>query len=195
MTDVLTSIDDRVQEQSVKRPANNSADNPADNLSERSPEILDLLVPWDIPLECQLELPVKQQIEESLRSLLQALNNPNFFEAQHQIHKILNTFSTPETQPAQVKITKTALSTADVEDYDTYFHINHVQTSSDEATALLITRGLLTNCNKFITLCCTTPNLSPQHITQQKQGFISYIYLLTRVFNIQDFPHSSSPSS
>ena len=185
MTNSITfpEIADRAEEQSVKDNLNNSP--------ERSPETLDLLVPWDIPLACQLGEPIKQQISASLQSLLQALDNPNFSEAQIQIHQILTSLPIPETQPAQVKSTKTALSTADVEDYDIYFRVNHVQTipnqtDRDEATALSLTQGLLTNCHKFITLCCTTPTLAPQHITQQKQGFISYIHLLTRVFNIEN---------
>ncbi|MEL6489618.1 MAG: hypothetical protein AAFV85_18520 [Cyanobacteria bacterium J06634_6] len=187
MTNSLTlpEIADRAKEQSVKDIPNNPP--------ERSPDTLNLLVPWDIPLACQLSEPIKQQIEASLRSLLQALNTPNLSTAHHQIHQLLSTLPAPKTQPAQVNTTKTALSTTDVEDYDTYFHITHVQpaptqTSSDEATALILTQGLLTNCYKFTTLCLTTPTLSSQHITQQKQGFISYLLLLTRTFNIQNFP-------
>lgn len=168
------------KEQSVTSSFNNS--------SERFLDTLNLLVPWDIPLECQLSEPVKQQIEQSLRSLLQTLNNPNFTQANLQINQILNDFPKPNTQPAQVQNTRTALSTAAIEDYDTYFHISHVQTQTAEDTALCLTQGLLTNCHKFITLCRTTPTLPPQHIAQQKQGLIAYIHLLTRAFNINNFP-------
>ena len=180
MTKLLTfpEITDRAEEQSVKAHPNNP--------SERSSDTLDLLVPWDIPLECQLSDPVKQQIEEGLRSLLKILNEPNFSEASSQINQLLNTFPPPNTQHAQVKGTKTALSPAAVEDYDIYFGINHVQTNTDDNTALTLTYALLTNCHKFITLCNNISHLSAQHIIQQKQGFISYITLLTRVFNIEN---------
>jgi len=169
---------DPAPEQAVNSPNNNS--------SERPQNTLDLLVPWDIPLECNLSEPVKQQIEDSLRSLLQALTNPDLSKAHTQITHLLTTFPTSNTHPAKIKTTKTALSPAAVEDYDTYFGITHIQTTTEEDTALTLTRGLLTNCHKFITLCRTTPTLDPQHITQQKQGFISYIHLLTRVFNIEN---------
>ncbi|MEL7226031.1 MAG: hypothetical protein AAF810_18805 [Cyanobacteria bacterium P01_D01_bin.36] len=180
MTKLLTfpEITDRAEEQSVKDHPNNP--------SERSSDTLDLLVPWDIPLECQLSEPVKKQIGEGLRSLLKILNTPNLSQSHHQITHLLTTFPKPKTQPAQVKSTKTALSPAAVEDFDTYFKTNHIQTKTDDDTALTLTYGLITNCHKFITLCHHTPQLSPQHVTQQKQGFISYSLLLTRVFNINN---------
>ena len=175
----LSKTNDCAKEHSVKSLP--------DHLSERSPDTLDLLVPWDIPLECSLSDPIKQKIEESLRSLLQALNNPDPTQARLHINQTLNTFPKPNTQTAQVKSTKTPLSTAAVEDYDTYFAVNHVQTEHADDTALSLTRSLLTNCNTFITLCCNIPKLDPQQISQQKQGFISYILLLTRVFNLNNF--------
>ncbi len=178
MINLLTSpqANAQVREPSVKPPFNHS--------SERSPDRLNLLVPWDIPLTCQLSESVKRQIEESLRSLLKILNNPNLTQAHQQLNEILTILPTPNTQLAQIKSTKTALSTAAVEDYDIYFGINHVQTNTDDSTALCLTQALLINCYKFLLLCNNTPNLSPQQIIQQKQGFISYIHLLTRVFNI-----------
>jgi len=179
MTNLLTlsnNLDCRAEEQSVKPLP--------DNLSERSSDTLDLLVPWDIPLECQLSEPIKQHIEESLRSLLGALNNPDLVQARLQIHQLINTLPTPNTRPAQVKSTKTALSNAAVEDYDTYFHTTHIQAEGPDDTGLTLTQGILTNCHKFITLCCDTPDLDAQQISQQKQGFISYITLLSRIFHI-----------
>ncbi|MEO1396827.1 MAG: hypothetical protein AAFV90_28435 [Cyanobacteria bacterium J06634_5] len=183
MTNVLTRstpLNDRAKERAVK-PLQ-------ENPSERSLDTLDLLVPWDIPLECQLSEPVKQQIEKSLRSLLTALNNPDLVQARLQIHQLINTLPTPNTRPAQVKSTKTALSNAAVEDYDTYFHITHIQAEGPDDTGLTLTQGILTNCHKFLTLCCDTPDLDAKHVSQQKQGFISYITLLSRVFHIQNFP-------
>ena len=144
---------------------------------------LDLLVPWDISLEYLLHDAEKQQINHILQQLLHALKSSNSFQASAQIEQLLATLSVPNTQPAQVKSTKTSLSTDDVDDYDQYFGVNHVQT---DETALCLVRGLLINCHRFIALCHQNPQLSPEHINQQKQGFISYIHLLARVFYLEE---------
>ena len=152
--------------------------------SEYSSNTLDLLVPWDIPLECALNEPIKQNIKESLRSLTQALNDPNLTQALTKIDYILANLPEPETYPAKTEKTKTSLSATAVEEYDTYFKVSHVQTTHTEDTALCLTKGLLTNCYHFISLCCSVPTLNPAQVTQQKQGFLSYITLLERTFNI-----------
>ena len=150
---------------------------------EKSPVTLDLLVPWDIPLEYRLSEPDKRQVQTSLRQLLQALQTPDFYQALTQIEQALVCLDIPNTQPAQVKSTKTALRSEEVDDYDQYFGVNHVQT---EEIALCLVRGLLTNCHRFMALCSQSSQLDPQQIAQQKQGFISYVCLLARVFSLED---------
>ncbi|MEL6553023.1 MAG: hypothetical protein AAFQ63_06090 [Cyanobacteria bacterium J06621_11] len=179
---------DRVEERPVNLPPHlpqSESSSDIFDLDMLNLDMLNLLVPWDIPLECQLSDPIKQQISTSLRSLHQALNHPDEAQALTQISQIISTLPSPNTQPAQIDSTKTALSPAAVTDYDTYFKINHIQTTTAEDTALSLTHSFLTNAHKFITLCATTP-LDPLHIAQQKQGFITYINLLTRVFNISN---------
>ncbi|NEP19793.1 MAG: hypothetical protein F6J97_23390 [Leptolyngbya sp. SIO4C1] len=150
---------------------------------EDSPTTLDLLVPWEIPLAHYLRDPERQQIRASLQQLLQALQTPDFDQARLQIEQILASLAVPETQSAQVKSTKTGLTSDDINDYDQYFGVNHVQT---EAIALCLVRGLLTNCHRFMTLCAQQPQLDPQQIALQKQGFISYVHLLARAFYLED---------
>ncbi|MEM6451437.1 MAG: hypothetical protein AAF703_14115 [Cyanobacteria bacterium P01_D01_bin.105] len=152
--------------------------------SEYSSNTLDLLIPWDIPLECKLSEPTKQKIKKSLRSLTQALKNPNLPQALTVIDQILTYLPEPVTDPTKTEKTKTSLSVDAVEEYDTYFKVSHVQTTHPEDTALCLTKGLLTNCHHFISLCCSVPTLNPSQIDQQKQGFLSYITLLERTFHI-----------
>ncbi|MEM9809022.1 MAG: hypothetical protein AAF959_27525 [Cyanobacteria bacterium P01_D01_bin.56] len=147
------------------------------------PNTLDLLVPWDIPLEYSLDDAEKQQIQPILQQLLHTLQLDDYLQALTQIEQLLATLPLPNTQVAQVKSTKTSLSTDDVDDYDQYFGVNHVQTAE---TALCLVRGLITNCHRFIALCFHNPQLSPQQVEQQKQGFISYIHLLARVFYLEE---------
>ncbi|WP_299485550.1 hypothetical protein [Acaryochloris sp. IP29b_bin.137] len=149
---------------------------------DNSFDTLDLLVPWDIPLECQLSEPEKQRIQQCLDQLVNAINAPTFIQALSQIETILSHLETPKTQLAKPSSTKTALSTEEVDDYDQYFRVNHVESHE---TALCLVRGLLTNCHRFMALCYQSPQLDPQQIDQQKQGFLCYVHLLTRVFNLE----------
>ena len=144
---------------------------------------LDLLVPWDIPLEYRLDPATKQQIQTSLQQLLEILNITDKDRARCRIEQLLAELPRPNAQPAQVKSTKTSLSTDDTEDYDRYFGVRHIQTADP---ALCLVRGLLTNCHRFLTLCINHHQLSLQHIAQQKQGFVSYIDLLARVFYLEE---------
>ncbi|MEM9484547.1 MAG: hypothetical protein AAGA83_12735 [Cyanobacteria bacterium P01_F01_bin.116] len=150
---------------------------------DNAPNTLDLLVPWDIPLECPLHDAEKQQFQTVLQQLLHALQSSDLLQALAQIEQLLAILPIPNAQPAQVKSTKTSLSTDDVDDYDQYFGINHVQTAE---IALCLVRGLLTNCHRFMALCQQNPQLSANYIEQQKQGFISYIHLLARVFYLEE---------
>jgi len=157
---------------------------PPNNASDYSSNTFDLLVPWDIPLECKLDEATKQQIAGSLRSLTQALNSPNLLQALTEIKQIIDSLPEAKTHPTKAVKTKTALSAAAVAEYDTYFKVRHVQATQAEDTALCLTKGLLTNCHHFISLCRNLPTLNPDQVTQQKQGFLSYITLLERTFNI-----------
>ncbi|MEL6351368.1 MAG: hypothetical protein AAFR58_06365 [Cyanobacteria bacterium J06627_28] len=165
-------------------PQASARESPVCPFSAPSFDTLNLLAPWDIPITCELKGAEKQQIEQSLRSLLTALQNPDLTQAQTQITQALNQLPQPETTPAQVITTKTALTPAAINDYDTYFCTTHVQASTPTDTALCLTHGLLANCHKFITLRLSTPTLNPQHIQQQTQGFTAYIHLLSRTFNL-----------
>ncbi|MEM7061622.1 MAG: hypothetical protein AAF572_00420 [Cyanobacteria bacterium P01_B01_bin.77] len=147
------------------------------------PTTLDLLVPWDIPLEYRLDPATKQQMQTSLQQLLEILKITDNACACSCTEQLLAELPRPNAQPAQVKSTKTSLSTDDAEDYDQFFGVRHIQTTEP---ALCLVRGLLTNCHRFLSLCVNHPQLSPQHIAQQKQGFVSYIDLLGRVFYLEE---------
>ncbi|MEM9805126.1 MAG: hypothetical protein AAF959_07575 [Cyanobacteria bacterium P01_D01_bin.56] len=147
------------------------------------PTTLDLLVPWDIPLEQKLDTTTKQQTQTSLRQLLKILKITDNAYALSSIEQLLANSPTPSIQLTQAKSTKTSLSTDDADDYDQYFGVKHIQTAEP---ALCLVRGLLTNCHRFLTLCINHPQLPPEHITKQKQGFVSYIGLLARVFYLEE---------
>ncbi|MEM1367734.1 MAG: hypothetical protein AAGG02_06890 [Cyanobacteria bacterium P01_H01_bin.15] len=151
-------------------------------MSSDLPTNLDLLVPWEIPLEYDLDDSQQAEIRTALHQLLTALKTPDKIQAQQQIAQIINTLSIPQTNLAQVEHSKTRLTILDIEDYDIYFKVRHIQ--SDDP-ALCLVQGLLVNSYQFIKLCLQNPNLNPLHVQQQQQGLISYIHLLTRLFKLE----------
>jgi len=149
-----------------------------------SPTSLELLIPWELPLDQHLSPADRTRIDRALRQLLQALENPASQAALSCVNQVLEELGEIDTQPASIRSTKTSLKAWEVEDYDRYFQIRHVRT---EQSAICLVQGLLVTCQRFVEICLQTPWLDAQHIQQQKQGFISYIHLLRRVFDLNEF--------
>jgi len=152
--------------------------------SNESPTSLELLIPWELPLDQHLSPDDRVRIDRALRQLLQALENSSLQEALSRINQALEELGEIDTQPASIRNTKTSLKAWEVEDYDRYFQICHVHI---EQSAICLVQGLLVTCQRFLEICLQTPWLDAQHIQQQKQGFISYIHLLRRVFDLNEF--------
>jgi len=148
------------------------------------PTPLELLIPWELPLDQHLLPADKIRIEHALRQLLQSLENSSLQETLTSINQALSELGEIDTQTASIQSTKTALKAWEVEDYDRYFQIHHVHT---EQPAICLVKGLLVTCQRFVEICLQTPWLDAQHIEQQKQGFISYVHLLKRIFNLNEF--------
>jgi hypothetical protein len=146
-----------------------------------SPTSLELLIPWELPLDQHLSSADRNRIDRALRQLLHALENPSLQEALIRINQALEELGEIDTQTASIHSTKTALKAWEVEDYDRYFQIRHVCT---EQSAICLVQGLLVTSQRFVEICLQTPWLDTQHIQQQKQGFISYIHLLRRIFDL-----------
>jgi len=144
---------------------------------------LELLIPWELPLNQYLSPADRSRICQVLRQLLQALENCPLQEALSRINQTLEALGEIETQPASIHSTKTSLKPWEVEDYDRYFQTCHVRT---QQSALCLVKGLLVTCQKFMEICIQTPWLNAKYIQQQKRGFISYTYLLMRIFDISD---------
>lgn len=157
-----------------------------------SPTSLELLTPWELPLDQHLSAADRTCIDHALRQLLQALENPSLQEALSSVNQALKELGEIDTQAASITSTKTALKAWEVEDYDRYFQTRHVQT---EQSAMCLVKGLLLTCQRFVEICIQIPLLDTQHIEQQKQGFISYIHLLRRVFNLNEFDFFETKNS
>jgi hypothetical protein len=84
---------------------------------------------------------------------------------------------TEETLP-----TNTSLKTWQIEDFDQFFGLKHVQ-AKEPAECLVV--SVLTAYRAWLELnCCTSLESSKLEVENQKNGFKSCVSLLARVFNV-----------
>ncbi|ABW31362.1 hypothetical protein [Acaryochloris marina] len=145
------------------------------------PPRLYLVVPWDLPIQHPLDDVYKDKLERSLKQFLIALDQDSDQVAQAIINRELSRLDLSSVSPIALTSTQTALKPCEVEDFDAYFEVNHVQTN-EPATCMIW--SLLVSYQAFLTLCQQKHDFYLEHITQQKQGFRSYTNLLSRVFDL-----------
>lgn len=146
-----------------------------------TPQQLYLLFPWDLPVQEQLTEVEKTRLCKALNQLLQVLNETSYSQALALLDQELATLDMDSVHPVEVPSTKTPLKVWEVEDYDRYFDIVHVQA---QEPAICLVRGVLLTYRMFLVLSHQNSDLAPEQMKQQKQGFASYVYLLARVFNL-----------
>lgn len=144
-------------------------------------ELLELLVPWELPTEQLLNQTDQLRIKQALRQFLLALQHSSDQTAIQLVDQALAELGSIATRPAEAISTKTPLKALEVEDFDGYFEAMHVQ-SSDPAGCLV--QSLLVTYRRLLGLWLQEERFDPVQITQQKQGFVSYVYLLERVFHL-----------
>lgn len=143
---------------------------------------LDLLVPWELPIEQHLNEANQARVSQVLCQILLAMKQVESEAALAIIQTALRELSSQDISPIQVSCTKTALKSWEVEDFDRYFGVNHVQT---QEPALCIVKSLLLAVSRMFLLLYEQDNyFDPAQVERQKQGYISYVRLLSRVFNI-----------
>lgn len=157
-----------------------------ENIPDKSLIPLELLVPWELPLDQHLSPTDGAQVSLALRQLLKALTQSSPQQALLIIKQTLKELHEIETQVADIKGTKTTLKAWEVKDYDRYFQIRHVHT---QESGICLVKGLLVTCQRFMEICLQAPRLDDQQVELQKQGFVSYIQLLIRTFDL-DKPES-----
>lgn len=143
--------------------------------------LLYLLTPGELPIQETLSENSKSQLGKALNLLLQALEQPAHQEAIASVNKALATLGDLNVLIAKVSSTNTTLKASDIEDYNKYFDVRHVQAQNPAAC---VVSSLLVACQIFLELNCQPVLLDPTQVELQKQGFKSYAHLLARVFNL-----------
>ncbi|WNZ26343.1 hypothetical protein HJG54_28345 [Leptolyngbya sp. NK1-12] len=142
---------------------------------------LELLIPWELPTEQPLSAADQARIGRALHSLLEALREPDAV-ALSRITQALEQLGPIGSTPSELSSTKTALQQPQIADFDHYFEAVHVQTS-DPVGCLV--QSLLLTYQRVLQLWLSG-DFNPQQIAYQKQGFVSYGYLLLRVSQLPD---------
>jgi hypothetical protein len=145
------------------------------------PPRLELLVPWELPTEHPLDSADRIRVGRALQRLLLALQSDSPPLALQQITQALTDLGTISTTIAHPTTTKTALKQPQVEEFDHYFETSHVH-SVDPAGCIV--QSLLLTYWRSLHLWQQQVNLDPQPIQLQKQGLITYVHLLARVFHL-----------
>jgi hypothetical protein len=138
---------------------------------------LDLLSPWalasDLPLAAEHRAPVRR----ALNGLLHALAAPPA-DALALIELALAGLPDERTRPLDMGATDTPLSPEEVQDYDRYFGLRHVDS---DAPGLCLVRSLLVMSRAFIALCASTDGLDGEAMQVQKDGLRCQVALIARV--------------
>lgn len=140
-----------------------------------------LLVPWKLPTEQQLSEAEKAKVCKALNQLLQALKQTSHQKSLATVNQGLANLDLDNVSAAQASSTKTPLKFWEVEDFDKYFGVIHVQTSEP---AVCLVASVLVAYQTFLALNNYSNRFNPNQVELQKRGFESYARLLARVFNL-----------
>ncbi|MBD2252596.1 hypothetical protein [Nostoc parmelioides] len=143
--------------------------------------LLELLNPAELPIQQQLTPPTQIKLKKILTELLTALNEPDIQQAINNIETAIAELEIYDVFPLETISTQTILKYWEIEDFDTYFHVQHVQSNEPE---LCLVKSLLSACQTFLYLQQDHLNLDITQIELQREGFKNYVHLLDRVFQL-----------
>lgn len=139
-----------------------------------------LLPPLALPTSVRLDEAAKAQMQATLQVLLQALADPDVDLSLALIEQAMVNLGALEVEPIALADTQTKLPLWEVEDYDHYFQVSHVQSAHSDRCLL---HGLLTTCHRFFHMLRQPgPDFSAAQVDLSRSGFVSYAQLLQRVY-------------
>ncbi len=136
---------------------------------------LELLIPWELPTQT---LEGDRLTQTALQQFLQVLSIDDIDQALHQVSQAIADLSSISTTPAQVSETKLPLKYWEIEDFDAYFNVCHIQTDRPD---IALVKGLLLSYYRFLQTIRPPNSFDSTQITLQRSGFIVYAQLLLRM--------------
>lgn len=139
-----------------------------------------LLPPLALPTQVNLDPAAKQQLQSAIQQLLQALENTEVDASLNLIEQAMISLGEIPVDPIALADTQTKLPLWEVEDYDQYFQVSHVQSAHSDRCLLY---GLLTTCHRFFQMLRQSDcRFSPEQVACSRIGFVTYAQLLQRVY-------------
>jgi hypothetical protein len=142
---------------------------------------LDLLLPWDLPSQQQLNEVDKNKVYKALKHLLQALKETSHQKAFDILNEELANLEVADVLKVEVSFTETSLKGWEVEDFDNYFEMRHIQT---QESVICLVRSIILGYKTFLEITHNSYQFDPIDIEIQKRGFEIYAHLLARVFKL-----------
>ena len=149
--------------------------------NDASIQQLHLLVPWELPISKELSLCNQIKLKKALTELLQVLIEPDIQLGIVTLENVIAQLDYEVFTPEDTS-TNTALKYWEVEDFDIYFQVRHIQTNEPE---ICLVQGLLLTCQAFLYMSQEDSSLIDiNQLELQREGFKNYAYLLGRVFHL-----------
>jgi hypothetical protein len=142
-----------------------------------------LLQPTALPVQVELDTIAKQKIQTIIGQLHQALKEPNIITTLCLIEQAMSNLGEIPVESITNDETQTKLPLWEVEDYDQYFQVSHIQSAHSDRCLLY---GLLTTCHRFFQMLQQDiASFSPEQVARSRDGFINYAQLLQRVYQCE----------
>lgn len=139
---------------------------------------LNLPLPEDLPIQHQLDKDSQEKLSSSLNLMLRS-QTADFTQAILQVERALEVIDTANTSPWDAS--KNTKKLREAQDYDNYFNISHIKSDQPEIT---LVRSILVAYRRFLLLTNQSSELDLKYIETQQQGFLAYVRLVSRVFNL-----------
>ena len=141
---------------------------------------LNLLIPEDLPVEHKLDAASKEKLSSSLNIVLRSLETDLSERDYPEVNRALNILDTARISPC-VSHPKGEKKHREAQDYDNYFNVSHIK--SDRPDVSLV-RSILVAYRRFLLLSDRDDLLDAENLALQRQGFTTYIQLVSRVFDL-----------
>jgi hypothetical protein len=134
-------------------------------------------------VQVDLDAIAKQKIQTTIHQLRQALEEPDITTSLCLIEQAISSLDEIPVEAITHDETQTKLPLWEVEDYDQYFQVSHIQSTHSDRCLLY---GLLTTCHRFFQMLQQDiAAFSPEQVARSRDGFASYAQLLQRVYQCE----------
>lgn len=142
-------------------------------------EQLSLLIPEDLPIQHELGEISKKKLSSSLNLVLRSLEVQSMEQAHAQVERALSILDTANI--LAFNTIQGAKKQQEAQEYDNYFNVSHIKSDRPEIS---LVRSILVAYQRFLLLSDRSNQSDAKNIERQRQGFATYIQLVSRVFNL-----------